>query len=205
MLEGLAASWYALGSYDHAVQRICEASDLSPNDENPYLFMGKMQDVEAAPSEAIIERLERFVRLQPGNALASYYYAVSVWKRRRKSPEDGKNVAEVEALLEKAIQLDPTLGLAHLQLGILYSERKEFSNAVAAYQRAIQATPSLEEAHYRLAQAYRQTGETSKAQAELKLYEEISNEKAAEIERQRHEVQQFVYQLREPATSSKPN
>jgi len=205
MLEGLAASWYALGSYDHAVQPICEASDLSPNDENPYLFMGKMQAVEAASSEAIIERLERFVRLQPGNALASYYYAVSVWKRRRKSPEDGKNVAEVEALLEKAVQLDPTLGLAHLQLGILYSERKEFSNAVAAYQRAIQATPSLEEAHYRLAQAYRQTGETSKAQAELKLYEEISNEKAAEIERQRHEVQQFVYQLREPATSSKPN
>jgi hypothetical protein len=56
-----------------------------------------------------------------------------------------------------------------------------------------------------LAQAYRQTGETSKAQAELQLYEEMSKEKAAEIERQRHEVQQFVYQLREPATSSKPN
>jgi len=203
MLEGLAASWYAVGSYDHAVQRISEASDLIPNDENPYLFMGKMQAVEAAPSEAIIERLERFVRLQPRNALANYHYAVSVWKRR-KSPEDGKNLAEVKALLEKAIQLDPTLGLAHMQLGILYSERKDFSNAVAAYQRAIQATPSLEEAHYRLAQAYRQTGETSKAQAELQLYEERSKEKAAEIERQRHEVQQFVYQLREPATSSKP-
>jgi tetratricopeptide (TPR) repeat protein len=204
MLEGLAASWYALGSYDHAVQRICEASDLSPTDENPYLFMGKMQALEAAPSEAIIERLERFVRLQPRNALANYYYAVSFWKQR-KSPEDGKTVAEVKALLEKALQLDPTLGLAHLQLGVLYSERNEFSNAVAAYQRAIQAMPSLEEAHYRLAQAYRQTGETSKAQAELQLYEEISKEKAAEIERQRHEVQQFVYQLREPATSSKPN
>jgi tetratricopeptide (TPR) repeat protein len=203
MLAGLGASWYALGSYDKAVQRLGEASDLNPDDPDPYLFMGKMQAVETAPSEAITERLERFVRLQPENPFANYYYAVSVW-RQRKSPQDMENFAQVKSLLEKAVQLDPALGLGYLQLGVLYSERKDFPNAVATYQRALAATPQLEEAHYRLAQAYRQTGELAKAQAELQLYEKISNEKAAEIERQRHEVQQFVYQLRDGGMDTKP-
>jgi tetratricopeptide (TPR) repeat protein len=202
MLSALGASWYARGSYDQAAQRLCEASDLDPNDPNPYLLMGKMQAVETTQSEAIVERLGRFVRLQPENALANYYYAVSLWKRR-KSPEDVADLAQVKFLLEKAVHLDPKFGPGYLQLGILYSERKDFSRAIAAYRQAIEATPRLEEAHYRLAQAYRQAGETAKAQAELQLYAQISKEQAEETERQRHELQQFVYQLRD-TTSAPP-
>jgi tetratricopeptide (TPR) repeat protein len=202
MLAGLGASWYARGSYEHAAQRLCEASDLDPSDPNPYLLMGQMQAVETTDSEAIVERLGRFVRLQPENALANYYYAVSLWKRR-KSPEDVADLAQVKFLLEKAVHLDPKLGPSYLQLGILYSERKDFSEAIAAYQQAIEATPRLEDAHYRLAQAYRQAGETAKAQAELQLYAQISKEQAEETERQRHELQQFVYELRN--TTSAPS
>lgn len=203
MLAGLGASWYALGSYDQAAQRLGEASDLNPDDPAPYLFIGKMQAVETAPSDAMAQRLGRFVKLHPENAMAHYYYALSLWKRRE-SPDDTNNFAQVKLLLEKAVQLDPALGLAYLQLGILYSEQKDFPNAAAAFQRAVAATPELEEAHYRLAQAYRQTGEPAEAQVELRLYEKISKEKAAEIERQRHEVQQFVYQLRDGGMDTKP-
>jgi len=200
MLTGLGASWYALGSYEQAARRLCEASDLNPGDPNPYLFMGKMQSSETTQSEAIAERLERFARLQPQNALANYYYAVSLWKGRKSL--DGAELAKVKALLEKAVHLDPKLGLAYLQLGILYSERKDFSNAIAAYRHAIEADSRMEEAHYRLAQAYKQAGDPSKVQAELKLYEQISKEKAEETERQRHESQQFVYQMRDPTPSA---
>jgi tetratricopeptide (TPR) repeat protein len=203
MLAGLGASWYALGSYDQAAQSLCEASDLNPEDPNPYLFMGKIQAVENTQLDAIVERLGRFVRLQPENALANYYYAVSLWKRR-KSPEDVEDMAQVKSFLEKAVQLDPKLGLAYLQLGVLYSERKDFANAIAAYQKANEATPGLEQAHYRLAQAYRQAGELAKARAQLQLYEQISKEKEAEVERQRHELQQFVYQLHDQTPASPP-
>jgi tetratricopeptide (TPR) repeat protein len=203
MLAGLGASWYARGSYENAVQRLCEASDLDPTDANPYLLMGKMQTAEATESEAIVERLGRFVRLQPQNALANYYYAVSLWKRR-KSAEDVADLAQVKFLLEQAVHLDPKLGAGYLQLGILYSERKDFSNAIAAYQQAIEAAPRLEDAYYRLAQAYRQTGDTMKMQSELQLYAQISKEKSDEIERQRHELQQFVYQMRDRTTTSPP-
>lgn len=203
MLSALGASWYARGSYENAAQRLCEASDLDPNDPNPYLLMGKMQVAETVQPEAIVERLERFVSLQPDNALANYYYAVSLWKRR-KSPEDVADLAQVKFLLEKAIRLDPKLGPGYLQLGVLYAERKDFSSAITAYRQAVQVTPRLEEAHYRLAQVYRQAGETANAQAELQLYAQISKEKAEETERERHEVQQFVYELRGQTPAAPP-
>ncbi|MFZ0773268.1 MAG: tetratricopeptide repeat protein [Candidatus Sulfotelmatobacter sp.] len=202
MLAGLGASWYSLGSFDQAAQRLCEASDLNPDDPNPYLFMGKMQAVESEQSQAILDRLARFAKLQPQNALANYYYAVSLWKRR-KSPEEVEDANRVKSLLEKAVHLDPGLGLAYLQLGVVYSEQGDFPKAISAYRQAIEASPLLEQAHYRLAQAYRQLGETAKAHAELQLYEQISKEKTEEIERQRHELQQFVYQLRD-TTSAPP-
>jgi tetratricopeptide (TPR) repeat protein len=193
MLTALGAAWYAQGSYEKAVQSLCAASDLNPLDPEPYLFMGKIEAAETAQSDALAEKLARFGRLQPENAMANYYFAVSLWKRR--PPGNAAAFVQVKSLLEKAIQLDPKSGLAYLQLGILYSEQKDLANAISAYHKAIDATPLLEQAHYRLAQAYRQAGENSRAQSELQLYEHITKVKIEENERQRHELQQFVYQL----------
>jgi tetratricopeptide (TPR) repeat protein len=201
MLVALGIAWYSNGSYDQAAQRLCEASDLNPGDPQPYLFLGKIQSVETNQSQCSAERLKRFVKLQPENALAHYYYGVNLWKRR-KGPDDSETVAAAESQLRLAVQLDPTLGVGHLQLGVLYSEEKDFSGAVSSYQRAIGANPDLEEAHYRLAQAYKRSGEMEKSEAELRLYNQISKSKDEEVERERRESRQFVYTLR--STSSGP-
>jgi len=203
MLIGLGVAWYARGSYEQAAQRLCEASDLNPDDPNPYLFLGKIQSVETAQSPGLVQRLERFARLQPENATANYYYALSLWKQR-KNPDDVEITAQVESLLKKSLRLDPKLGTGYLQLGIVYSEGKDFSQAISAYQKAVAASPGLEEAHYRLSQAYRRAGEKSKAQQELQLYDQLSKQSAEDSERERHEVQQFVYTLRSPTSASTP-
>ncbi|HYU44548.1 MAG TPA: tetratricopeptide repeat protein [Terriglobales bacterium] len=203
ILLGLGVAWFVQGSYDQAIQYLGEASDLNPHDPNPYLFLGKIQGVEASEPTAIAERLARFARLQPQNAFANYYHAVSLWKRR-KGPEDAQTAAQVESLLEKAVALNPKLGEAHLQLGILYSERKDFPKAVAAYQQAVALNPHMEQAHYRLAQAYRLIGQNDKAQNELRFYERISEEKTAQVERERSEIKQFVYSLRGQPSTSRP-
>ena len=195
MLTGLGASWFARGDVDKAVARICDASDLSPDDAMPYLFLGKMQNV-GTPSAELVEKLHRFATLQPENAEANYYYAVGLWKRRP-NPPDAVGTAQVEALLNQAIRLDPKLGAAYLQLGILDSERRDFAGSIANYRLAIQAAPQLEEAHYRLAQAYRQIGEADKAKAELQIYDQLAKESAEKTERERHEIRQFVYTLRD--------
>jgi tetratricopeptide (TPR) repeat protein len=203
LLLGLGSAWYAHGSYDQAVQSFCQASDLNPADSTPYLFMGRLQATHTIPSDRLVEKLERFVRLQPENAQANYSYALILWKRR-KGPEDGRTSAQVEALLQKATQLDPKLAVAHLQLGILYSERKDFRKAILAYQKTIEADPRLEEAHYRIAQIYKSAGENLKAKQELEIFDQLSRKRASEVEHERHEIQQFVYKLRDLTPSAQP-
>ena len=203
MLIGLGAAWFARGSYDQAVMRVSEASDLNPNDPAPYLFMGKMQSAESAPSEKIVEKLQRFVAQQPDNAEANYYYAVGLWKLRKVSP-DAAGAPQIESLLNHAIRLDPNFAAAYVQLGIVHADEKDYPKAISEYQQAIQVDTKMEEAHYRLAQAYRQAGDAAKAAAELRVYDQIARELAQETERERHEIRQFVYVLRDQPPAQIP-
>jgi tetratricopeptide (TPR) repeat protein len=177
-----------------------------------------MQAVEPAALEGSAERFARFAQLQPDNALANYYYAVGLAKESGKQSagsedSDAERSGRVEGLLQKAVHLDPKLGAAYLQLGILYSQRKDFSRAIAAYQKAIEVSPkevgsqldqTLEEAHYRLAQAYQRTGDKTKAQAELEVHRQLAMTTQEDAERKRHEIQQFVISLRGENSGSPP-
>jgi len=190
ILLGLAVACYSRGSYDQAAQRFFEAADLNPGDPGPYLFLGGVSAGAITDSDGFAERMERFVRLQPDNAWANYYFAANLWKRRTAT------AAKAQALLEKAVRLDPHLGAAYLQLGIIFADQNNLPKAIAAYQQAIEAGPLMEEAHYRLALAYRRTGEIVKAQHEIELYQQLSKQSAQELERQRAEIQQFIFELR---------
>jgi tetratricopeptide (TPR) repeat protein len=203
MLIGIGAAWFARGSYDEAVQRVCEASDINPGDSAPYLFLGKMQAAQSEPSEKSVEKLHRFVTQQPGNAEANYYYAIGLWKLRQRS-QGGADAAQVESLLRNAIRLDPKLGAAYLQLGILHSEQRDNRRAISDYQQAIQADPQMGQAHYRLGQAYRQIGDGARAEAEFQIYDRIEKESAEKAERERHEIRQFVYTLRDQPPAQIP-
>jgi tetratricopeptide (TPR) repeat protein len=215
MLVALGVAWYARGSYDQAAQCLANASDLAPDNPTPYLFLGKMQTVEGTPSAESVERLRRFADLQPDNALANYYYAVSLWKQSasavdpgrdpgRENDRDNERSARVESLLRKAVHLDPKLGAAYLQLGILYAQRADFSRAISAYQKAIEVSPeevsresdeTLEVTHYRMAQAYLRKGDKARAQEELQLHDRLAKKTKENAERERREIQQFVISL----------
>jgi len=202
MLTGTGVAWYARGAYEQAAHRLCEASDINPADPSPYLFLGKVQSVEAMLSDCVLVRLKRFVRLQPDNALANYYYALVLSKQD--GSQDANNLVQAELLLEKAVRLDPKLAPAYLQLGILYSQRGESTKAISAYKEAIKANPQSEEAHYRLAQAYSRAGDKLEAQAELQIYREQAKKTAEQADHDRREVQQFVYTLREQTPGTEP-
>ncbi len=201
MLLGLATAWYAAGSYEQAAQCFFKAADLDPSDPNPYLFLGKVQSREITQSAGYEERLARFARLKPDNALANYYYAVSIWNRCG-GPEDCKASNQARTLLEKAVSLDPHLGSAYLELGIIDAGQGKYSDAIGSYRKAIAANAELEEAHYRLSEAYRLTGDPEKGQQELAIYNQLSKQSAEKLERQRREIQQFVIALRSQSPGS---
>ena len=205
MLLGLSVATYDQGSTEQGVQLLLQACDLNPSDPAPYLFLGTLQQAEKIEPPGWTEKFKRFASLQPENAMAHYYYAVALSK-----PSAGtEDFALVESELKRAIELDPKLGNAYLQLGILYSAKKDAPAAIGALQKAVELLPLPDEAHYRLAQLYRQSSETEKARQEKALYDQTSQQKTKQAEQQRHEIQQFVYTLRgqnasTPAQPAKP-
>ena len=205
MLLGLSVATYDQGATEQGVKFLLHACDLNPSDPAPYLFLGKLQETEKIEPSGWTEKFKRFASLHPENAMAHYCYAVAL---RKQSPGT-EDFALVESELKRAIELDPQLGNAYLQLGILYSSKKDASAAIRAFRKAIELLPLPDEAHYRLAQIYRQTGEIEKARQEKTLYDQTSQQKTKEAEQRRHEIQQFVYTLRgqnpsQPAPAAKP-
>jgi predicted Zn-dependent protease len=199
---GLGMALYSRGKYDEAVRALLAASDLSPSDPRCYSFLSKAYDSSPNQAEDVIQRFRRYADLQPGNALAQYYYAMSLWKGKR-SEDSGADLTAVEALLQKAIALDESLPEAHVQLGNLYADQHEYAKSVPEYVRALELNPNLSDAHYRLGQDYVHVGQKDQAQKEFEVYQKLRAEHLAEVDKERAEVQQFVY-AEKAASSTKP-
>jgi tetratricopeptide (TPR) repeat protein len=200
MMLGLGAAWYAERSKEQAEQLFLQACDVNPADPTPYLFLGRLEATEQVIPAAWTGKMKRFVSLQPENAMAHYLYAVALIKQG----EHPNNLTTAEAELNTAIKLDPRLGDAYLQLGILCMEREDFPAAIATLQKAIENTAQPVDARYRLAQVYRRMGDSEKANREVAEYKKLSEQNDKQADRERHEIPQFVYTLRGQNSSPQP-
>jgi tetratricopeptide (TPR) repeat protein len=204
MQTALGAALFADALYDQAAERLCAASDMDPGDPEPYLFMGRIVVAVSSPMPCVVPHLKRFAERQPSNAMASYYYAMGMWKQSGQ-PVDPAGAAPVEALLRRAVSVDDRCAVAWMQLGVLSYSRKDFRTAIDFFQRATAANPELSEAHYRLGMAYDRVGERDEAKAELDLHEKIDQEQKVQIERQRRAIKQFrVEDAGMPPSGSNP-
>ena len=204
MLAALGAAFFAGGHNDDAAQRVCAASDLNPADPSPYIFLGKIQMAAPSPLGCVAPKLARFAQQQPGNPLANYYYAMTIWNDE-KSAENAGQMQKIEALLTKAVTVDPEFDNAYLQLGILHFAERDFNKAIDFYAKAIAINPQLSAAHYRLGVAYARVGEQAKAKQEFQLYNQLDKQEAAAIEGQRREIKQFMIVLNTQPGASATN
>jgi tetratricopeptide (TPR) repeat protein len=199
MLTALGTALFAGALYDEAALKLCDASDLNPAGPEPYIFMGKIEMASPTPLPCVEQKLARFAQEQPENSLANYLYAMAIWKRQHQ-PADPEISHQVEALLTKAVTVDPKCADADLQLGVLYASRRDYPKAIDFYTQAIEANPQLGEAHYRLGVAYDRSGETEKAKQEFRLHDEIEKQQADAVERQRRDIKQFLVVLQGQST-----
>lgn len=194
MLTARGAALFASAMYDQAALDLCRASDLIPGSPEPYLFMGKIEVAAPNPLPCVVEKLARFEKLQPANSLANYYYAMALWKQQGLA-KDPQIIEKVKAMLTAAVRLDPKCADAYLQLGNLSASQKQWKQAIDFYLQAIESNPDLSEAHYRLGVTYERVGEKLKAKEQFQLHDAIAREQAAEIQRQREAVKQFLVVL----------
>ena len=195
---GLGLSFYARGKYDEAVNALLKAAALTPSDPRCYYFLSKAYNSSPSQADEVIQAFRRYAELKPDKALAQYYYALSLWKGRR-SGNAALDLHEVESLLKKAIALNEQLPEAHLQLGDLYADQHMYEKSVPEYERALALNPNLSDAHYRLGTDYVHLGQREKAEKEFAVYQKLRAEHLAEVDKERAEIQQFVYSATAPS------
>ncbi len=200
LLTALGTALFAGALYDDAARTLCDASDLDPANPEPYLFMGKVEMAAPTPSACIEAKLARFVKQKADSSVANYLYAMALLKRQQASANK-TDLQEVETLLTKAVSLDPKCSDGYLQLGILAASQRNDQRAIRFYSKAAEIDPQLAEAHFRLAVAYERLGEREKAQREFQLHDEIQKRQAADVERERRDVKQFVIVQGQPAST----
>jgi tetratricopeptide (TPR) repeat protein len=201
LLIGLGMALYSRGNYDDAVKFLLRAADLSPSDPSSYFFLSRAYDSSPIQADDVIQRFRRFAELQPSNARAHYYYAMSLWKGKR-AQDPALDLQQIESLLRKSLALDPTFADGHLQLGNLYSDQAKYAESIPEYQRALELNADLADAHYRLGQAYVRTGDKARGQEQLQIYQRLREQHLADLDRQRAEIRQFVYSAK--GSPSKP-
>jgi tetratricopeptide (TPR) repeat protein len=199
LLIGLGMALYSRGNYDDAVKALLKAADLAPNDPRCYLFLSRAYDSSPNQAEEVIDHFRRFAKLQPTNARAQYYLAMSLWKGKR-AQDPSVDLSQVEGLLKKSTNLDPKLADAHLQLGNLYFDRASYPSAIPQYNQALALNADLADAHYRLGQAYVRTGNKTEAQQHLEIYQRLRAQHLNDLDRQRAEIRQFVYSAKDTPT-----
>lgn len=199
---GLGIALYSKGIYEEAVKTLLKAADMNPSDSRCYQFLFRAYESSPKQGEEVIERFQRYSELEPNNAVAQFYYAMSLWKGKQ-SEGSALNLQTVESLLEKSIKLDEAFPDAHVQLGNLYADQHQYDKSIAEYVRALQLNPNLSDAHYRLATDYVHAGQKDRAQSEFQIYQKLRTQHMAEIDKEKADVQQFVYSA-QTAPSTKP-
>ena len=189
---GLGLALYSRGKYDEAVKALLSAADLAPTDARCYYFLSKAYDLSPGQADEVTQHFIHYAELEPDNALAQYYCALSLWKGKR-AQNVNVDSATVETLLKKSIALDGKIAQSHLQLGDLYADQREYEKSIPEYVRAIELDPNLSDAHYRLGTDYVHVGKRDLAQKEFAVYQKLRAEHLAEMDKERAEVQQFVY------------
>ncbi len=198
---GLGLALYSRDKYDPAVKALLKAVMLTPADPRCYYFLSKAYNDSTIQAGEVIQAFRRYAELNPRNALAQYYYALSLWKGRR-SGSSAVDFNQVESLLKKSIALNDRLPEAHLQLGDLYADRHMYEKSVPEYQRALALNPNLSDAHYRLGTDYVHMGQKEMAQQEFTIYQKLRAEHLAQVDKQHAEVQQFVYSAKSSPAGS---
>ena len=118
-----------------------------------YLLWGLMQYEEAA------QEFQAELANNPDHAQAMTYLGDTDMRLNHPSA--------APHLLEKAIRIDPKIALAHLDLGILYSDAGRKDDALRELKIAEKLSPEDQNVHYRLGRFYQSMGKKDEAKVEF--------------------------------------
>lgn len=141
-----------------ATEMFRAAVKAGPKEPNVHFGLGYLLWTQKQYAEAA-QQFQAELDNDPNHAQAKLYLAdVDIQMNR---------LNEAEPLLRQTILLDPTLSLAHLDLGIVAAETGRNEEALREFKMAEEKTPDDVNVHWRLARLYRAMGKKEEAKAEF--------------------------------------
>jgi tetratricopeptide (TPR) repeat protein len=154
------------GDFSNAVTELQEATTLSPDFDEAYYQLGLALRQSAGGMTGAEATFQRVLQLNPNEARAYHQLALLLESRGDK--------AQAAALLEKAVQLATGLTEAHLELGRLAKNSRDWPTAVREFEAALAWDPENAKAHYDLAAALKANGQLEEAAHELRIAQKLN-------------------------------
>jgi eukaryotic-like serine/threonine-protein kinase len=185
----LGSAYQATGKTSQAIAEMKRGLQLAPNSDQGYLRLGNVY-LETGQKDDALAAFKKAIDVNPyywviHRDLGRTYYSIGenekaaaefaqVTQLQPDNAEGWSNVATADWSMgkleesipayQKSIQLAPTY-LAYMNLGSVYTNLKQYPQAIEALEKSVQLGPNQEDAYGNLADAYRYSGQKDKADA----------------------------------------
>jgi len=194
---------YLSGADDEATRHVLRATELAPESELAFQYLGQVQfDRPTPPDPAAIAKLCAYSDQRPNDGHMLYYCGAVLFRRDYVSG-DKTHSGDYVPRLHAAANLLPKDASPRCQLGKAYRWLENWQEALVESGTCVRMDPDSADAHYRLAQIYRHLGQPERAQKEMKLYEAASLRVADENARREATLKTFLYSIQNQQSDQK--
>ena len=176
----LSKALKALGKNDEAQKQLDAYRQAAEAEANQSVVQGKSalaeKELNSGDPKKAVTLYREALAVSPSDAALNYKLSVALDK--------AADIAGEQAALERAVELDPDLAVAHNQLGYLASRRGDLASAEQHFREAVRAAPAYTEAWISLAATLAmesKLSEAKKAVAEA-VQTDPTNPQAAQLQ-----------------------
>ncbi len=141
--------------YEEAATLFKQGLEKEPENVDLLFRLGVVYD-KTGQKEAVIQQMKTIIKIAPDDANALNYLGYTY-------ADMGINLDEAQALVEKALKLDPDNGYITDSLGWVFYQKGEMDKAIELLSRAVELTPEDSILLEHLGDAYLKNGQTRKA------------------------------------------
>ena len=185
-LRGLA--WYGMGRKDEAMDSFLAAMDAAPADETVHASVETLLPDAGAKLPQVRERLLRFAAQRPDSPLGPFLLALA-------SSSALASAEDQEALLRRAIAIDPNFWPAYFDLHRILRRQGSRPEAIEALETTLRLNPNHAGAHFALAQLYLEAGDRRKAQQHRAEHHRLRAAAASEEQKRSAEAPRFAVKV----------